>query len=380
MAKLMANDGEAGDHFGISVAISGDTAVVGAYGDDHNGTDSGSAYVFVQNGTGWVQMAKLVANDGAADDHFGHSVAISGDTAVVGAPYDDDKGIYSGSAYVFVCDGTGCEQMAKLVANDGAVGDLFGISVAISGETALVGAYDDDDKGQASGSAYVFTRNGTGWVQTAKLVASDGASDDNFGFSVAISGDTALVGAPNDDDKGTNSGSVYVFVRNGIGWVQMAKLKTNDGAAFDYFGRSIDISGDTVVAGADSISSAYVFDRNDSGWEQVAKLMPNDGAADDFFGRSVAISGDTAVVGALNDDDKGPGSGSAYVFARNGTGWVQMDKLLANDGAENDNFGWRTAISGDTAVVGAFLRDTDKGNDAGAAYIYNIIPVCRFSS
>jgi hypothetical protein len=265
VAKLTASDGAAYDDFGYSVAISGDTVVVGTHYDDDNGFESGSAYVFERNQTGadnWGQVAKLTASDAAADDRFGVSVAISGDTVVVGAWGDADNGTQSGSAYVFERNQTGADnwgQVAKLTASDAAAGDWFGYSVAISGDTVVVGAPGDDDNGSQSGSAYVFGRNQTGadnWGQVAKLTASDGAAGDWFGYSVAISGDTVVVGAPYDDDNGAYSGSAYVFERNQTGadnWGQVAKLTASDAAAVDCFGISVAISGDAgaIVVGAD---------------------------------------------------------------------------------------------------------------------------------
>ena len=211
VAKLTASDAAAFDFFGESVSISGDTALVGAPLDDDAGSDSGSASVFVRSGTTWTQQAKLTAGDAAALDQFGESVSISGDTAVVGAFGDDDAGVNSGSAYVFVRSGTTWTQQAKLTASDAAAGDQFGRSVSISGDTALVGAVGDDDAGSDSGSAYVFVRSGTTWTQQSKLTAGDAAAFDFFGFSVSISGDTVLVGAQGDDDAGTASGSAYIF-------------------------------------------------------------------------------------------------------------------------------------------------------------------------
>ena len=191
--------------------MSGDTAVVGAYFDDDSGTDSGSAYVFVRSGSVWTEQAKLTTSDGTADDHFGVSVSVRGDTAIVGAVYDDDSGLSSGSAYVFVRSGAVWTEEAKLLASDGAAGDYFGNAVSVSGDTAVMGAFGDDDNGNNSGSAYVFVRSGSLWTEQAKLTASDGAADDRFGWSVSVSGDTAAVGAWGDDDNGTDSGSAYVF-------------------------------------------------------------------------------------------------------------------------------------------------------------------------
>ncbi len=362
--KLTASDGAASDHFGISVATSGDTAIVGALGND----DNGSAYVFTRTGTVWGQQDKLTADDGAADDAFGSSVAISGDTVIVGAHHDDDKGNSSGSAYVFTRTGTVWGQQDKLTADDGTADDAFGRSVAISGDTVIVGAHGNGD----NGSAYIFVRDAITWSQQAKLTADDGAALDAFGISVGISGDTVIVGAHNDDDKG----SAYIFVRNGITWSQQDKLTASDGTILDHFGWSVDISGDTVIVGAlddddngDSSGSAYVFTRTGTIWSQQDKLTASDGSGGHEFGRSVAISGDAAIAGAHNDDDKGNSSGSAYVFTRTGTIWSQQDKLTASDGSADDHFGWSVAISGSTVIVGAY-GDEDNGSLSGSAYVY----------
>ena len=252
-AKLTASDAAAGDLFGFSVAISGETAVVGALSDDTAaGTDAGSAYVFVRSGISWSQQAKLTASDAAAGDDFGESVAISGNTIVVGADLDDDAGNFSGSAYVFVRSGTSWSQQAKLTAGDAAAGDQFGFYVGISGETVVVGCLGDDSGGTEAGAAYVFVRSGTSWSQQQKLTASDAAAGDLFGFSVTIGGDTVVVGAPLDDTgAGSDAGSAYVFVRSGTSWSQQAKLTASDAAAGDQFGRNaVGISSDTVVVGA----------------------------------------------------------------------------------------------------------------------------------
>ena len=389
-AKLVASDGGASNYFGYSVSISsdGNTAIIGARSDDDKGNGSGSAYIFVRNGNIWNQQAKLLASDGAAGDYFGWSVSISsdGNTAIIGARGDDDKGSDSGSAYIFVRNGNIWNQQAKLLASDGVTGDQFGWSVSISGDgnTAIIGARADDDKGGDSGSAYIFIKNGTTWTQQAKLVASDGAAGDYFGWSVSISsdGNTAIIGAYWDDDKGTDSGSAYIFARNGNIWNQQAKLVASDGAAGDQFGYSVSISSDgsTAIIGAymdddkgtDS-GSAYIFTRNGNIWNQQAKLVASDGAAYDYFGWSVSISsdGNTAIIGARLDDDKGGDSGSAYIFVRNGNIWNQQAKLVASDGYDYDFFGQSVSISsdGNTTIIGAYMDD-DKGGNSGSAYIF----------
>ena len=211
IAKLLASDGAANDNFGITVSLSGDTALVGAWDGGFNGSGFGDAYVFTRSGGSWSQQAKLTASDAAAYDEFGGAVFLSGDTALVGAYKDDDNGTDSGSVYVFVRSGSSWSQQAKLSASDGAASDNFGTSVSLSGDTAIVGANQDDDDGLNSGSAYVFTRSGSSWSQQAKLTASDGAFSDLFGVSVSVSSDTALVGSYYDDDGGSAAGSAYIF-------------------------------------------------------------------------------------------------------------------------------------------------------------------------
>ena len=380
--KITASDGAADDNFGWEVSISGDYIVVGAIGDDDNGSSSGSAYVFKLNGTSWVQEDKLLASDGVADDLFGRFVSISGDYAVVGAPLQDEKGSDAGSAYVFKRNGTSWVQEDKLLASDGAVNDNFGFSVSISGDYAVIGAPSQDEKGSGAGAAYVFKRTGTSWAQEDKLLASDGVIDDLFGRSVSIWGDYIVVGALEDDDNGSSSGSAYVFKRTGTSWAQEDKLLPSDGAVDDLFGRSVSIWGDYIVVGAlfhddnglSNSGTAYVFKRTVTSWAEEDKLLPSDGAAEDGFGISVSISGDYVVVGAIEDDDNGSSSGSSYLFKRTGTSWAQQDKLLPSDGAADDLFGRSVYISGDCIVVGSLLDD-DNGSSSGSAYVF-----CGFTS
>jgi FG-GAP repeat protein len=361
--KIVASDAAAFDEFSVSVAISGTTAIVGAPFDDDGGADSGSAYLF--DTTNWLQVAKLTASDTALFDNFGFSVAISGTTAIVGAWANNDGGADSGSAYLF--ETTTGLQVAKLTASDAAANDFFGRSVAISGTTAIVGAWGNNDAGTGSGSAYLFDT--TDGHQIAKLTASDAASLDIFGHSVAISGTTAIVGAWGNNDAGTDSGSAYLFdTSTGL---QIAKLTASDAAAGDQFGSSVAISSTTAIVGAkgdNSISgSAYLFDTT-TGF-QIAKLTASDAAAGDEFGVSVAISGTTAIVGAWGNDDAGNNSGSAYLFDT--TDGHQIAKLAASDAAAYDTFGGSVAISSTTAIIGAQAGD-DAGTNSGSAYLFEV--------
>jgi len=318
--KLLASDGADFDYFGFSVSIDGDYAIIGAYADDDNGDKSGSAFIFKRESTSWNEQAKLVPSDGAADDCFGISVSIDGDYAIIGADGDDN---FKGSAYVFKRDGTNWTQEDKLIASDGATGDCFGFSVSIDGDYAIIGAKYDDDNGSNSGSAYIFKRESTSWTEQAKLLASDRAVHDWFGWSVSIDGDYAIIGARYDDDNGIGSGSAYIFIRSGTSWSQQAKLLASDGAEWDQFGYSVSIDGDYAIIGAkydddngkDS-GSAYIFKRDGTSWSQQAKLLASDGALGDAFGFSVSIDGDYAIIGARWNCDNGEDSGSAYIFKK----------------------------------------------------------------
>ncbi|NWH04496.1 CARDB domain-containing protein [Desulfobacter latus] len=405
--KITAAEGIEDARFGASVSIDGNTLVVGAYGpnDTYSGPP-GSAYIFYrdQGGTDtWGQVAKIMASDGVRKDYFGWSISINGDTVVVGARGDDDNGIDSGSAYIFCRDQGGADawgQVAKITASDGVWGDYFGWSVSIDGDTVVVGANGDDDNGLGSGSAYIFCRDQGGtdaWGQAAKITASDGVWGDYFGWSVSIDGDTVVVGAPGDDNEDQDPyyiddfGSAYIFYRDQSGtdaWGQAAKITASDGAEDDSFGDSVSIDGDTVVVGApwdddnDSNSgSTYIFCRDQSGtdaWEQAAKITASDGLAGDNFGRSVSIDGDTVVVGAPRDDDNGSNSGSTYIFCRDQSGidaWGQAAKITVSDGVWGDVFGGSVSIDGDTVVVGAPGDDNEDQDsyyvdDFGSAYIF----------
>ncbi len=468
-AYLKASNTGGDDRFGYSVAVSGNTVVVGADQEDSNATGvngnqadnsasgSGAAYVFVRSGTTWTQEAYLKASNTEAFDRFGYSVAVSGNTVVVGADQEDSNATgvngnqadnsadRAGAAYVFVRSGNTWTQQAYLKASNTEAFDQFGYSVSVSGNTVVIGAYVEDsnatgvngdqadNSSAGSGAAYVFVRTGTTWTQQAYLKASNAADYNFFGRLVAISGDTVVVGAHNEDSNATGvngnqannsttgAGAAYVFVRTGGGttWSQQAYFKASNTGASDYFGWSVAISGDTVVVGAVNEDSnatgvngnqgnyqnnlsynsgaAYVFVRPPGGttWTQQAYLKASNTGAIDRFGGSVAISGDTVVVGARSEDSNATGvngdqadnssaeSGAAYVFVRTGTTWTQQAYLKASNTGVGDLFGDSVAVSGDTVVVGAFGEGSNatgvNGNQAnnsttgaGAAYVFLI--------
>ena len=356
--KLTASDGAANNQFGYSVAVSGNTIVAGAPSPGGGGL----AYVFVRTGVLWAQQQKLTASDHSAWDRFGFSVAVSDDTIIVGAYGNSAKG----SAYVFVRTGGLWTQQQKLTASDGAADDRFGYSVAISGDTVVGGAPFHDAGGKIDqGSAYVFVRTGGVWTEQQTLTKSDGADNDQFGLSVAVSGDTIIVGAFRDDvGANVDQGSASVFVRTGAVWTEQQTLTKSDGAGDDLFGRSVAVSGDTVVVGAllpGYPGSADVFVRTGGVWTQQQRLTPSAGY---WFGLSVAVSGDRIVVGARANQ------GAASVFVRSGGVWTQEQQLTASDGATFDQFGNSVAVSGDTIVVGADGHDVGSNANQGSVYVF----------
>jgi len=377
--KLLASDGVSLDSFGYSVSIDGETALIGACYDDGS---KGSVYVFTRSGTTWSEQTKLFASDGISGDLFGYSVSLSGNTALIGMPWDDDNMAQSGSAYVFVRSGDNWTQQQKLLPSDGAEGDYFGYSVSLSGNTALIGALLHDEN---LGSAYVFTRTGTNWAEQQKLLGNDSMYGDEFGSSVSIDGDTALIGAYGDD--GTR-GSAYVFIRNGDSWSQQAKLLAENGAMGDLFGISVSIEGDTVVIGADeyyanTFGSTYIFTRTGTTWTQEAKLTDPGGMLGDRFGYSVSLNDDTVLIGVLYGDGYWTNTGSAFIFTRIGTTWTQQAKLMALDGQVWDWFGGSVSVDGDTAFIGV-MGDDDNGGESGSVYVFtkeseNEPPVADFS-
>ena len=349
--------------------------------------DKSTIYLF--DGQKWQPMLfttsdaniPLVAHsvtDGSASDNFGISVSISGDYAIIGAYYDD-IGTHTdqGSAYIFVREGGAWTEQAKLTASDGAASENFGASVSISGDYAIIGAPKGGGAWVLQGAAYIFIRNGTSWSEQAKLNAADGEPGDYFGNSVSINGDFAIIGAPRDDVFYASQGSAYVFVRSGTSWSQQSRLSYAGGQYNDYFGISVSIDGNSAVVGvlyfdwfATDQGAAYVFTRSGSTWTQQAQLLANDGAAGDAFGYSVSINGDYAIAGAPNRNGPTTKEGAAYIFKRTGTTWSQQVKLTRLESEATSYFGNSVCISGDYVIVGAYYDDIGAHTDQGSAYLY----------
>ena len=338
------------------------------------------------------ELQKRLSSDAAAGDFLGCSVDISGDYAVAGAMYKMSAGFARGAAYVFSRNSGGQDnwgQVAKLTASDADSGDEFGRSVAISGDYIIVGAHREDGAGIDCGAAYIYARNQGGtdnWGEVVKLTTSSPESDAQFGYSISIDGDFAIVGALYEDGVGgLDRGAAYVYGRNQGGsdnWGQVVRLTSSDAADSDYFGFSVSIDGDFAIVGAhyeDGLGSdrgaAYVYGRNQGGsdnWGQVVKLTASDTSDSDRLGMSVDISGDYAVVGTTYKDDGGSNRGAAYIYGRDEGGadnWGEVVILTASDGEDSDYFGCSASIDGDYVLVGALYEDGG-GVNYGAAYIY----------
>ncbi|MDD3860169.1 MAG: MBG domain-containing protein, partial [Bacteroidales bacterium] len=345
----------------------------------------------------WDQIIKTCASDRQAEDNFGCSVSIDGDYAIVGAKYEDhdlvggSNKLQAGSAYIFKNESGTWTQVQKIVASDRSADDWFGNSVAISGDYIVVGAYleDEDESGantfESAGSAYIFKNESGTWTEVQKIVASDRSAADYFGYAVDISGDYIVVGAYMEDENEVgaatmaNAGSAYIFYNNAGTWEQTQKIVALDRYNNDYFGYAVAVNNDHLIVGAynedenvaggeplNSAGSAYIYKNNAGTWTQLQKIVASDRNELDNFGWSVDIYGDYAIVGAYSEDEDGSGSntmeesGSAYIFKNNTGTWSEIDKIVASDREAGDRFGYAVAINGDYAVVGAYLEDEDE--------------------
>lgn len=370
--RVVIADGAQEDFFGWSVAIDGDTALVGAYGvtvGDH--VQQGAAYVFTKTDAIWNYTATLTASDGTTFDIFGERVALSGHIAAIGAYQADGS---KGAVYVFSGSGAHWTQKARLVADDGAANDCLGWSLAATGQTVLAGAPFVMTGQVQTGAIYVFAPSGGPWGQTQKFFPDDINSGDGFGSAVAADGTTVVVAA-DGALVGANQGQGAAYVYDGAGgtWTQQAKLTADDGAAFDNFGRSVAVSGSTVFVGAPYATidgngfegAAYVF--GGSNWRQQQKLVASDGAAGGYFGWSVAVSGDNALVGAGSYNMTH--AGEAYSFARAPSVFEETHAYVG-DGGGVDDYGWTVAVSGSDAIVGEPFGDVGANFAQGAVFFY----------
>jgi hypothetical protein len=363
-AKLFNEVGVPGGQFGFGTALHGDTALVSEI--DISFFLPGTVHVFKRSGADWTQKGTIVPAERFKGDAFGTALAIDGDTLVVGGV---SPGV--GRAHVFVLSGDTWIEQAELVPEDGPGGDFYGASVAVDGDTAIVGYLGYDTN---RGAAYVFHRSGGVWTQQQQL-RPDGETADFFGRA-ALDGDTALIGAA-FANTGTSSpqGDVYVFDRSGTTWTQTTKLAHPVGGSTDLFGQSVALQGDTAVVGASGLDeytgAVHVYVRTGDAWPLQATLTADDSVAGANFGQPVSVDGDTIVAGAPYATVDFQFQGAAYVFRRSGTAWTQVDRLTASDGAREDIFGW-TGVAQDkgTILIGAAYADVGDTIDAGAAYVF----------
>lgn len=361
--------GDRDERFGSAVAVDGDTAVIGAPGHDLPGQDTGAAYVFVRTAGQWTLEAKLSPSGLPTVTGFGVSVAISGDTVVVGGGTVNSNG-----AYVFVRSGGAWTQQARLVGSDTEGNDGFGSAVSVSGDTVVVGSPDDTTGfGFGSGSAFVFLRSGGVWAEQQKLLPADLASDDRFGQSVSVSGDSLVAGSPGDDTGfGINAGSAYVFVRSGALWAQESKLIAPGGAAENAFGSSVSMHTDTAAVGAPGeaagpagVGAVHVFRRAAGVWSEEQRLVAS--VSSQGFGAAVALDTDTLMVGAPDErDGETFGAGAAYVFVRSAGAWTEEERLTGSAPEAFARFGRAVATSGGAALAGAPERD----NSSGSVFVF----------
>lgn len=383
------SSGAAGDQFGYCCALSSDgtTAIVGQpYDDNAKGTDAGSAVVFIRSGKTWTEQAVLTYSAGAASDTFGFSVDLSsdGNTAICGVPLADPSGSSSGSAVVFTRSGSTWTQQAVLTYSSAASSDLFGYSVALSGDgnTAICGVVNDDNAGGTNaGSAVVFTRSGATWTQQTALTHSIGNAGAQFGSSVDLSndGNTAIVGVPNDNSVGSSRGCAVIFIRNGATWTEQATLKNSAGVNGDTLGFSVALSsdGNTAIAGAPYAApggfgragNAVVFTRSGATWTQQEVLTYSNKYFFDELGKSVSLSSDgNVVIIGTPGGPSGNGFGIAVMFARNNGIWNQQSVLSYSSGVAGDLLGWSVALSADSNV--AIAGAAGIGSDVGGAVIF----------
>lgn len=385
--KLVADDGQANDLFGFRVLVSGDTAFVSAPAPIYR---PGSVYVFTKVDGTWTQTQKLIATPDVTpppnwSDFFGWSLALSGDTLLVGSPFTFDVQGPTGAAFVFTKTNGTWTQSQQLKASDAVAIDYFGQAVGLVGPTSVVGAYN---KNGGQGAAYVFTDAGGVWSETQKLTASDGLPGDGhqFGEALDFDGRGIIIGAPGPDYSSTDTypqGAAYVYQVNAGNWSEVQKLTADDGAPGDQFGFAIDIAGHWVVIGAPAANiganphqgAGYVFGRRDATWTQAQKLTASDGVAYDQFGQSVALQGRAALIGEWSHDDDfnhappPPKQGVSYLFHLALGSWTQTQELTASDGETGDSFGWDVALDRQTYLIGA--QGTVNGNTyQGAAYLY----------
>lgn len=376
-SNITASDAQANDLFGTSVATSGKSILVGTPLHDASGLSSGAAYLYRPDGLGGNTETKILASDGEQGDQFGMDVALSGDNILVGAPGYDTEEFNAGAVYLFRPDGAGGLTETKIAASDSEEADTFGRYVAMSGENLLVGARYHNAAGHRAGAAYLYQPDGAGGLIETKFVASDAASNDLYGSTVAIAGDTILIGAPLHDAGASNAGAVYLYEPDGAGGFTETKITASDAQPGDLFGFSVASSGDALLVGAlqlqgseTSAGAVYRYQSSILGGFTETKITSSDGQSGDHFGTSVALADGNILVGARHHDGAGVSAGAAYLYRPDGLGGLTETKLSASDGQAYDNLGADVALIGHKSVVSAPGHD-GAAVDAGSVYVFD---------
>ncbi|MBN1627070.1 MAG: PASTA domain-containing protein, partial [Deltaproteobacteria bacterium] len=390
--KITASDGLEYDNFGNSVSLDQGYAVVGAYANSDKGYQAGAAYIFRREGESWIEQLRLDADDLEENDNFGKSVSISGEYAIVGAYGDDDLGTDSGAVYIFKRSGDLWSLQDKITAPNGNNEDHFGASVSVSGDLLLIGAEGDDENGtiliegeayyySPVGAAYIYKRYGSSWIMQKKLPGYNSGQTQNFGYSVDINGERAIIGAIGANNNG---GRAYVFEYDGSDWVEQGELYAEEGDSSNLFGSAVSVDKDNAIVGdpyhyntlydSSYAGAAYMFSFEDTAWFQDTILESADIESQDLFGASVSIDGNYAIAGLTGDDDGGTNAGAAYLFKGeydNGSiiSWITKMKLIAPDFAVGDSFGGSVYLNDGYAIIGT-IGDDDNGAGSGSAYIY----------
>jgi len=375
--ETLRSDVSVFDAFGFAVSLSDQRALVGAFRDDENGIEAGAAYVFDFDGETWTEGHKLLPTDAESRDWFGYAVSLSGNRALVSAFRDDTRGSNSGSVFVFDFDGENWIQTHQLNASDGMAFDGFGFTVALLEDRALIGAPFDDDKGLESGAVYVFDFDGTDWLETQKLTAADGQAGDEFGRAVALTKNRLLVSATRHDALGEDSGAAYVFDYAEPTWLQSAKLAPANGVAFDQFGNSVSLHENMAMIGAQlsevgeqDTGSAYAFEFTGSDWLETQQITAPAGRSINGFGQSVSVLGDRLLVSAYTDVSQGESSGSAYLYVFDGKRWNLAAQLSPETALANRHVGFSVSVSQDKLLIGG--RFGEIGSFMGSAFVADL--------
>jgi hypothetical protein len=372
--KLLAADAAQYNYFGLSVAVRGDTAIVGAYGKSDLVRNAGAAYAFTRNAGSWTQQARLGTSSPLIDAYLGATVATNGSYTAAGAPYASVGAQNDGVVYLF--SNATWQQQTILLPNDPDSLSQFGNALAINDNTLFVGAPMHDSFGVNAGAVYVFTFDGASWVQQQKLIGVDTAPGDRFGSALALNDGWLAVSAPLHSSPGSPGGAVYLFEFDGVSWVQRYKVGAPDTIAGDRFGSAIALDDGWLAVGVplhrfvgSASGAVYLFEFNGTAWVQRQKFVASDTAGSDQFGSALALENRRLVVGAPLHNSNGPASGAVYIFERATTTWIERAKLIGSDTNAGDRLGGSISIDGNTILVGAY-GDTAAGPATGAAYVF----------